>query len=89
MSIEEFWEIYNKEYQSLESPSFCIVDYPLAGDTGRNLFSIYVNDTGRYCVDKTLERCNSPAHKEYDREEDAVKKIIELCELCTGHKYEK
>lgn len=88
MSISEFWEIYNNEYKVYSSPGFCVVDYPLSGRTGYFLLSIYVKETGKFCVDKTQERSNTPIHREYDTEDAAVKKILSLCAFYTGHRYE-
>lgn len=88
MSISEFWKIYNKEYKVYSSPGFCVVDYPLSGDTGCFLLSIYVKETGKFCVDKTIERCSTSSHREYDTEDAAVERILNLCAFYTGHKYE-
>ena len=88
MLIDEFWKIYNENYKKYESPGFQVVDHPLSGDTGYYLCSIYVNENGKYCIDKTMERSNTPYHYEYDSEEVAVKEILDICSFHTGIKYE-
>lgn len=88
MLISEFWDIYNKQYKRFESPGFRVVDYPLSGDTGYFLCSIYANEKGKYCIDKTIERSNTPKHKEYESEEDAVKHILDFCCFRTGYKHQ-
>lgn len=85
MSIDEFWKLYNREYKRFISPGFSVVDYPLAGDTGCFRISIYINENGKYCVDRTIERSNNTSHREYDSEELAVEKILSLCDFYTGH----
>lgn len=87
MLIDEFWKIYNKKYKRFESPGFQVVGYPLSGDTGRYLCSIYVNKNGKYCIDKTIERSNTPSHCEYDSEEAAVMKVLHFCSFKTGISY--
>lgn len=84
MSIEEFWKIYNEKYKKLESPGFRVVNYPLSGDTGYFLCSIYINENNKYCIDKTCERSNTPFHNEYDSEEEAVLKVLNFCSYRTG-----
>lgn len=88
MKINEFWEIYNKHYKKFTSPGFQVVNYPLGGDSGCFMRSIYKNDEGRYCIDITVERSNTPHHKEYDSEEAAVEDILHFCYSETGYKYQ-
>lgn len=88
MLINEFWDIYNKYYKRFISPGFQVVDYPLGGDSGCFQLGIYKNENGKCCIDKTLERSNTPYHREYDSEENAVDDLLYLCYAATGYKYQ-
>ena len=52
-----------------------------------NISDIYVNKNGKYCIDKTIERSNTPSHCEYDSEEAAVMKVLHFCSFNTGISY--
>lgn len=88
MLVHEFWEVYNKHYKQFVSPSFCVVDHPLSGDTGYFLCSIYANEAGTFCVDRSIERSNTPHHREFESEEEAVKYMLGVCKFITGYRPE-
>ena len=88
MLINEFWDIYNKHYKKFTSPGFQVVDHPIGGDSGYFVIGIFKNDNGKWCIEKTRERCSTPYHKEYDSEEEAVEDILYCCYSETGYKYQ-
>ncbi len=71
MKKEEFWKLYNEKYKGNIRGPVLIQDKPVGGDSGCFIFGCFQNEHGVWCIEETMERSNTPHHKEYSSEEEA------------------
>lgn len=86
MKATEFWKIYAEEFKQFEGPGLMLHTYPLTGDHGYFEMSIYRNSDGVWCIDKTIERCNTPSCMCFANEDEAFDYLLRTVEWYTGHK---
>ena len=60
--------------------------HPLTCDHGYFEMSIYKNSYGVWCIDRTLERSNTPSHSWFASENEAFDYLLREVEWYSGHK---
>lgn len=74
MTEKEFWKLYNEKYDGHMYIS--VLNEPLTGDHGHFEISCYKNKDGQWCIDRTIERCNTPSRRICSSEEEAFKSML-------------
>lgn len=76
MTEKEFWSLYNRKYKG--NMDIIVENRPLGGDDGFFKISCYKKNRNTWCIERTVERSNSPSQTVYHSEQDAYNRFLEM-----------